>query len=146
MLSRRIVLSSALGTAAAATLAACATGTSESSGPSPSETSEDQATDQPTAVIIGMATDVPVGGGSKFKAGDIEVFVTQPNAGEFRAFDARCTHAGCAVTDVVSGEILCPCHGAKYDFESGAVLAGPAPRALGKITVAQVGNELEVSF
>lgn len=145
MLSRRIVLSSALGTAAAATLAACATGTSESSGPSPSETSEDQAM-EPTAVIIGMATDVPVGGGSKFKAGDIEVFVTQPKAGEFKAFDARCTHAGCAVTNVVSGEILCPCHGAKYDFESGAVLAGPAPRALGKISVAQVGDELEVSF
>lgn len=146
MLSRRIVLTSALGTAAAATLAACATGTNETSGPSPSETADGQPMEQPTAMVVGLATDVPVGGGAKFKAGDIEVFVTQPSPGEFRAFDARCTHAGCAVTDVVSGEILCPCHGARYNFETGAVLAGPAPRALGKITIAQVGDNLEVSF
>ncbi|HEY7796813.1 MAG TPA: Rieske (2Fe-2S) protein [Microbacteriaceae bacterium] len=145
MLSRRIVLTSALGTAAAATLAACATNT-ENAGPSPSETAEDQPMEQPTAVIIGLATDIPVGGGNKFKAGDIEVFVTQPNPGEFRAFDARCTHAGCAVTDVVSGEILCPCHGARYNSDTGAVVAGPAPRALGKISITQVGDELEVSF
>lgn len=145
MLSRRIVLTSALGTAAAATLAACATNT-ENTGPGPSETAEEQPMEQPTAVIIGLATDIPVGGGNKFKAGDIEVFVTQPNPGEFRAFDARCTHAGCAVTDVVSGEILCPCHGARYNSDTGAVVAGPAPRALGKITITQVGDELEVSF
>lgn len=146
MLSRRIVLTSALGTAAAATLAACATGASETSGPNPSETADDQPMEQPTAMVVGLATDVQVGGGTKFKAGDIEVFVTQPSPGEFRAFDARCTHAGCAVTDVVSGEILCPCHGARYNFETGAVLAGPAPRALGKISIAQVGDNLEVSF
>ena len=145
MLSRRIVLTSAIGTAAGATLAACATNT-QNTGPNPSETAEENPIERPTAVIIGLATDIPVGGGNKFKAGDIEVFVTQPTAGEFRAFDARCTHAGCAVTDVVSGEILCPCHGARYNSDTGAVIAGPAPRALGKISVTQVGDELEVSF
>ena len=146
MPTRRLVLASALGTAAAATLAACTTKVNESSGPSPSQTAEDQTIEQPSVVVLGAATDVPVGGGVKFKAGDIEVFVTQPKPGEFRAFDARCTHAGCAVTDVVSGEILCPCHGARYNSDTGAVLAGPAPRALGKISIAQVGDQLEVTF
>lgn len=146
MLSRRIVLTSALGTAAAATLAACASGGNETSGPNPSETADNLPSEQPSAIIIGPASDVPVGGGSKFRAGDIEVFVTQPSSGDFRAFDARCTHAGCAVTDVLNGEIQCPCHGARYNFESGAVVAGPAPRALGKISIAQVGDQLEVSF
>jgi len=145
MLSRRIVLSSALGTAAAATLAACAAGTQES-GPSPSETAEAEGNQQPSSFMIGPASEVPVGGGAKFRAGDTDVFITQPTSGDFRAFDARCTHAGCAVTAVVMQEIECPCHGAKYNFETGEVISGPAPRALGKLTVNQVGDQLEVSF
>lgn len=145
MLSRRLVLSSALGTAAAATLAACASGTQQA-GNAPSGSAEVEKNQTPSTFVIGPASEVPVGGGAKFKAGETEVFVTQPTSGQFRAFDARCTHAGCAVTAVVMQEIECPCHGARYDFDTGDVVSGPAPKALGKISIAQVDNQLEVSF
>jgi hypothetical protein len=72
MLSRRIVLTSALGTAAAATLAACASGGNETAGPSPSETADNQPAEQPSTIVIGPANGVPVGGGAKFRAGDMK--------------------------------------------------------------------------
>ena len=54
--------------------------------------------------------------------------VTQPAAGEFRAFSATCTHQGCAVGDVTDGTINCPCHGSKFAVADGAVVDGPARR------------------
>lgn len=56
--------------------------------------------------------------------------VTQPSAGEFKAFSAICTHQGCTVNKVADGTIDCPCHGSKYRIADGSVAAGPAPRPL----------------
>ena len=56
--------------------------------------------------------------------------VTQPSAGEFKAFSATCTHEGCLVSDVSGGLIRCPCHGSLYSVVDGAVRGGPAPRPL----------------
>ena len=56
-----------------------------------------------------------------------KVVVTQPSAGEFKAFSAVCTHAGCLVDQVASGTIDCPCHGSKFSVKNGSVVAGPAP-------------------
>lgn len=46
---------------------------------------------------------------------------------QFVAYDAICTHAGCAVAyDPTSQHLVCPCHGATYDPAQGAtVLSGP---------------------
>lgn len=49
-------------------------------------------------------------------------------AGSFSAFSAICPHAGCEV-GLGNKEYVCPCHNAKFDAQ-GAVLSGPAPRAL----------------
>jgi Rieske Fe-S protein len=59
-----------------------------------------------------------------------KVVVTQPTAGEFKAFSAICTHQGCTVNKVEDGTIDCPCHGSKYRVADGSVVAGPAPRPL----------------
>ena len=48
--------------------------------------------------VIASTADIPEGGGTVF--GDQKVVVTQPEAGEFKAFSAICTHQGCTVGDV----------------------------------------------
>src|SRR4051794_14697051 len=49
------------------------------------------------------AADIPVGGGKVFDR--LKVVVTQPTAGDFKAFTAICTHQGCTVQDVANGVI-----------------------------------------
>ncbi len=49
---------------------------------------------------------------------------------ELVALSAVCTHLGCIVKyHEDSKQLLCPCHGAKYD-QNGRVLGGPAPKPL----------------
>jgi Rieske Fe-S protein len=83
--------------------------------------------------VLGPVADVPVGGGKVFT--DAKVVVTQPTAGQFKAFTAVCTHAGCIVATVANTTIDCPCHGSKYSVTDGSVVNGPAPRPLAPVTV-----------
>ena len=64
--------------------------------------------------------DVPVGGGKAFPQASPPYVVTQPTAGQFKAFDGTCTHQGCPVTKVENGHIVCPCHSSMFDLTSGA--------------------------
>ena len=86
------------------------------------------------------ASEIPVGGGKIF---DTQmVVVTQPTAGEYKAFSAVCTHMGCIVNQISMGRIDCPCHGSEYSISSGAVLAGPAPRPLPGKTIKITGDNI----
>lgn len=88
------------------------------------------------------AADVPVGGGAILAAE--KVVVTQPRRGDFKAFTAVCTHQGCAVAEVASGQITCPCHGSAFSIEDGSVVAGPAPKPLPAKTVEVQGDRLSI--
>jgi Rieske Fe-S protein len=81
-----------------------------------------------TGVVLGSAREIPVGGGQIFDAE--RVVVTQPARGRYRAFSAVCTHVGCLLNQVADGTIDCPCHGSRFRVANGAVVTGPAPRAL----------------
>ena len=84
--------------------------------------------------------DIPVGGGKIF---DTQLtVVTQPTAGEFKAFSAVCTHMGCTVNQIADGRIDCPCHGSEYSITDGAVLAGPAPKPLPAKTIKITGDSI----
>ena len=97
-------------------------------------------------VLLGLASEVPLGGGMKFKVDStLTVLVTQTKAGNYKAFSATCTHAGCIVSGVENNEIACGCHGAKFDPESGMAIAGPAKSALGKISLEIRGDEIWVT-
>ncbi len=92
------------------------------------------------AGALAATSDIPVGGGKIF---DTQLtVVTQPTAGEFKAFSAVCTHMGCTVSQIADGRIDCPCHGSEYSITDGAVLAGPAPRPLPAKTIKITGDSI----
>jgi nitrite reductase/ring-hydroxylating ferredoxin subunit len=112
-LSRRAALAAG-GAVAGVALAACGDG------------SEAPTTGDPAAAPTTLAnvSDIPVGGAiaaSSASAGD--VLLTQPVEGQFHAFSAVCTHAGCA------------CHGSVFDLATGAVLGGPAQDPLPEVSI-----------
>jgi nitrite reductase/ring-hydroxylating ferredoxin subunit len=141
MISRRGVIASAVGVSAVAALAACSTEVTElTSTPTPE-------TPAPTAAVaVAKTSDIPVGSGKKFDVEGVPILITQPRAGDFRGFSAVCTHAGFVMSNVSNSEIKCDNHGAIYSAEDGSVLSGPAPVALGKVTVAVEGDDVLVSL
>lgn len=131
--SRRQVLLGVAGAGVAVpVLAAC--GSSSSGAPAT------KADAGPTTVKAG---DIPVGGGRIFP--DQQIVVTQPTAGDFKAFSAVCTHEGCIVNEVADKEIKCGCHFSRYSISDGHVEGGPAPSPLPEKTVKVSGDTLTVS-
>lgn len=133
---RKTVLAGAgLGLAAAA-LAACSSGDGGGEAGSTSAAGDTATSDAAPAALTSTA-DVPVGSG--VIVGD--VVVTQPVAGDFKAFSAVCTHSGCLINKVADGTIDCPCHGSKFSLD-GAVVNGPATRPLDTISVEVQGDSI----
>lgn len=86
--------------------------------------------------------DVPVGGGIVLS--DQQVVITQPADGEFHAFTAICTHAGCPVARVET-EIQCDCHGSRFSIEDGSVVGGPAPGPLAAVEFTVTGDQITLA-
>lgn len=95
------------------------------------------------AAELAKTTDVPVGGGIVLT--DSKVVITQPKADNFAGFSAVCTHQGCTVADVADGTINCGCHGSKYSISNGAVVQGPATKALEEKPVVVVGDVITLA-
>ncbi|EFL14520.1 Rieske (2Fe-2S) protein [Streptomyces sp. C] len=84
-------------------------------------------------VELGGAADVPVGGAKLFR--ERKVVVSCQAEGQYKAFSAQCTHAGCVLDKIVEGEGNCPCHGSRFDVTTGKVLRGPATDPLPAVPV-----------
>ncbi|MFD5507240.1 Rieske (2Fe-2S) protein [Streptomyces sp. NPDC059761] len=92
---------------------------------------------------LAQTSDIPVGGGKVFK--DQKVVVTQPMAGQFKAFSATCTHQGCSVATVKDGNIVCPCHQSLFKISDGTVAGGPATRPLAAAKIAVEGDKISLA-
>jgi len=137
-LSRRTVIKHAgLAAAALAGLSACT-----SYGPGGGTPSSAPATSAGGGGATAKTADIPVGGGKIFA--DIQAVVTQPTAGEFKAFSSICTHQNCPVTEVTD-TINCNCHGSRFSITDGSVVNPPATQPLGTKTVTVEGDSLTVA-
>ncbi len=96
--------------------------------------------------VIGNTNKIPLNSATSFNVAannDPGILVHTDND-QFVAYDATCTHAGCAVAYNPSSKHLeCPCHGSVFDpAHGGKVLTGPARAPLGnvKITINKTGD------
>lgn len=51
-------------------------------------------------------------------------------------------HQGCRVSSVIGGTIDCACHGSRFNAQTGAVVQGPATRALPVVPVTVQGEQI----
>ncbi|MFC7846096.1 Rieske (2Fe-2S) protein [Streptomyces sp. NPDC057382] len=137
--TRRTVLLATGATGAAVFAAACGGG---GDGSSSSESSAG-AESARAGGRLAATDEIPVGGGKVFA--DRKVVVTQPEAGEFRAFSAICTHQRCLVNSVADGTIDCPCHGSRFRVSDGSVVDGPATEPLPAERITVQGNAIRLA-
>ncbi|MEV8290998.1 Rieske (2Fe-2S) protein [Streptomyces niveus] len=122
---RRTVLKGvALAGAAGAGLAACSTESKLGHAEEPT----------PTAPVdLGAADAVPVGGVKLYR--EQRLVVSCPAEGQYKAFSAQCTHAGCVLDKVEGTEGNCPCHGSRFDCTTGKATKGPATVPLPEVPI-----------
>jgi cytochrome b6-f complex iron-sulfur subunit len=128
---RQVLCGLALGLVAPGVLAACGAGRVGGAGSAKPGT------------VLAKVSDVPVGGGLLANAGtDGLVLLTAPAAGEIKAFDPTCPHAGVKVDPPQHGVITCPAHGSQFDATTGALERGPADRGLTPVPIAIKGGNV----
>ncbi|MCF2128139.1 Rieske (2Fe-2S) protein [Strepomyces sp. STD 3.1] len=147
--ARRTVVAAAGAAGLTAVLAACGgsdedassdTGGASSGSPSAEAGGGE---DAGAGAALAATADIPEGGGMVFA--DQKVVVTQPSAGEFKAFSATCTHQGCAVKSVSDGVINCPCHNSNFSITDGSVQSGPAPKPLPAVQITVSGDSIQLA-
>lgn len=167
--TRRTVLRSAglvaLAGAGASALVACSsdaetaspsTGTSASASAaeSPSASASESASSSSSASASESASSAPSVAGTSIAKSEVtegggvlvadKYVVTQPSAGEFKAFTAICTHQGCVVQGVQDKEIVCACHNSHFSISDGSVISGPAQSALASVDLTESGSDLVI--
>jgi Rieske Fe-S protein len=98
-----------------------------------------------SSVKAGLVTDFPNNSSQIVKFGRKPVILIRTDGGDFRAFEATCTHLDCIVqyrTDFK--QIWCACHNGLYDTY-GRNVSGPPPRPLEEFAVNIVNDEILVS-
>lgn len=93
-----------------------------------------------SGILLASTSDIPAGGGLIFPSDNL--VVTQPAAGEFRAFSIVCTHLGCLCNKVADGTIDCSCHGSAFSISDGAAVTGPATRPLAAVPIAVADGKI----
>lgn len=138
---RKVIVCAGLGLVAVVVAACSSSGKNSAASPARSAPAGSGTAGAPTSGApsgaITKAADVPVGSGVIVD----DFVVTQPTAGVFKGFSSVCPHAGCNVSKVTDGKIVCPCHGSKFNLD-GTVAEGPAKESLEAKPVSVQGNSI----
>ena len=114
------------------------------------------------AVVATLVSADPANASSKFKLGKVSRFkpgslliVTVPGRSEkvsvlatangYFAFSTKCTHQGVELR-VRGKNLFCSGHGAQFNAQTGAVISGPAPRALKKYPTSVEKGDLYITL
>ncbi|WP_369198373.1 Rieske (2Fe-2S) protein [Streptomyces djakartensis] len=92
---------------------------------------------------LAKTADIPEGGGKIFK--DEKVVVSQPAAGQYKAFSTICTHWNCPMVDLEGDTISCTCHGSRFSVLDGSVKKGPAVKPLEARQVTVDGDSITLA-
>ncbi|MDG4831934.1 Rieske (2Fe-2S) protein [Solwaraspora sp. WMMD1047] len=144
--SRRALLAGAGAVGASVVLAACGTDTTPDASGSTTAPPAGGATGGAApggGAALAATSDVPEGGGLIVQGQN--VVLTQPAAGQYKCFDAICTHQGCPVSNVDGGTINCTCHGSKFSIEDGSVTTGPARTPLAEKQITVEGDSISLA-
>jgi cytochrome b6-f complex iron-sulfur subunit len=143
--SRRTVLGTATAGAGVAALSACGASAGPADiGQGANDASANAGSPAPSpssGVQLVKLSQVPVGGSVSAQLDSAPIVVSQQAAGAVTAFSAICTHMGCTV-GTGGPQLHCPCHGSVYNAFTGAVIHGPAPKALKSIPVKVSGGSV----
>ncbi|MFJ6196482.1 Rieske (2Fe-2S) protein [Micromonospora sp. NPDC092111] len=145
--TRRVLLAGAGAVGASVLLTACG-GDSDGGSAAPTSSAPGASAgaaqgDRQAASSIATTSDIPVGGGQVYAAQG--VVITQPTAGQFKAFDPICTHQGCPVSNVDGGTINCTCHNSKFAITDGSVKQGPATTPLAAKEIKVQGDQISLA-
>jgi nitrite reductase/ring-hydroxylating ferredoxin subunit len=88
-------------------------------------------------------SDIPEGSGKIFK--DEKVVVSQPAAGDYKAFSTICTHRQCPMVDLKDDIISCTCHGSQFSVLDGSVKKGPAVEPLEAKQITVKGDSITLA-
>ena len=133
---RRTILAALGAAGAAAALTACGGSDDSSSGSSESSSSAGAGGGE----ALAKTSEIPEGGGMVFA--DQKVVVTQPTAGEFKAYSTVCPHQKQQINAVDNGLITCPAHGSQFSVTDGSVEKGPATSALTTANIKVEGDSI----
>ncbi|NWG12185.1 MAG: ubiquinol-cytochrome c reductase iron-sulfur subunit [Acidobacteria bacterium] len=98
-----------------------------------------------SSVVAARVSEIRPNEGRIFKFGSRPGLLIQTAPGEYRAFNATCTHLDCTVQYLAEERLIwCACHNGRYDL-TGKNISGPPPRPLEEFTVNVRGDEVVVS-
>ncbi|MDO0931412.1 Rieske (2Fe-2S) protein [Streptomyces sp. DG2A-72] len=143
--SRRTVVAAVGAAGLAVALTACgseddASGSSTEQG---ADASSPAAEGGAGGAALAKTSDIPEGSGKVFS--DEKVVVSQPTAGDYKAYSTICTHQGCPMTDLKEDIISCACHGSTFSIADGSVQKGPATKPLEAKEITVSGDSITLA-
>ena len=149
--SRRTVVAAVGAAGLAVALTACgsdddASGSSTQQGAGAGEATEASGSSGGAGAggaALAKTSDIPEGSGKVFS--DEKVVVSQPTAGEYKAFSTICTHQKCPMTDLAGDTITCACHKSQFSVLDGSVKKGPATEPLEAKQISVSGDSITLA-
>lgn len=98
-------------------------------------------------VRVASLTELQASGGLVVPVEGEAIALTYGEQAGVRAFSAVCPHLGCVCRwEETGGYIQCPCHDARFNAQTGAVISGPSPAPLPAYDAVVDGDDVYITM